>query len=121
MAQTVPIKKEVLEMINTIKTEDFRYSVMKNIRGGRNTEENEIHYIGGSEILPAPLSQKEESTVVIDLLNNNSIDARKTLIERNLRLVVYIAKKIRQYRRWYRGSHIHRNHRTYKGNKHLQI
>ena len=80
-------------MINTIKTEDFRYSVMKNIRGGRNTEENEIHYIGGSEILPAPLSQKEESTVVIDLLNNNSIDARKTLIERNLRLVVYIAKK----------------------------
>ena len=80
-------------MINTIKTEDFRYSVMKNIRGGRTTQENEIHYIGGSEILPAPLSQKEESTVVIDLLNNNSIDARKTLIERNLRLVVYIAKK----------------------------
>lgn len=31
--------------------------------------------------------------MVIDLLNNNSIDARKTLIERNLRLVVYIAKK----------------------------
>ncbi|MDR0861163.1 MAG: RNA polymerase sporulation sigma factor SigE [Oscillospiraceae bacterium] len=51
-----------------------------------------VHYIGGSETLPPPLTREEES-VVIALLSGGSDDARKTLIERNLRLVVYIARR----------------------------
>ncbi len=51
---------------------------------------NEIHYIGGTDVLPPPLSANEEK----DLLNNiNESDAKNKLIEHNLRLVVYIAKK----------------------------
>jgi RNA polymerase sporulation-specific sigma factor len=51
-----------------------------------------IFYINGSEYLPPPLSQEEE-TKLIAALNNGDEEARKTLIERNLRLVVYIARK----------------------------
>ncbi len=52
----------------------------------------EIHYIGGSSTLPPPLS-KEDEEKYISLLSENSREAKSTLIERNLRLVVYIAKK----------------------------
>ena len=54
--------------------------------------DGEICYIGGSEILPPPLSAEEER----ELLNRWEEDVetiKRTLIERNLRLVVYIAKK----------------------------
>lgn len=55
-------------------------------------EQNELYYIGGAETLPPPLSQEEESEILKKLLNNDE-SVRKILIERNLRLVVYIAKK----------------------------
>lgn len=57
-----------------------------------------IHYIGGSDILPPPLS-KEEEEELINNLTDYAEDSEKikqvkaTLIERNLRLVVYIARK----------------------------
>ncbi|WP_087677892.1 RNA polymerase sporulation sigma factor SigE [Garciella nitratireducens] len=57
---------------------------------------NEIFYIGGSETLPPPLSIEEEQYLVNKLRNEEDTDnsAIKTiLIERNLRLVVYIARK----------------------------
>ncbi len=56
---------------------------------------NEVYYIGGAETLPAPLSQKEENELVAKLGQNEKDDAiiRNTLVERNLRLVVYIAKR----------------------------
>ena len=50
------------------------------------------NYIGGSETLPPPLSISEESEV-IGRLESDSESARKILIEHNLRLVVFIAKK----------------------------
>ena len=50
------------------------------------------NYIGGSDTLPPPLSPAEESEV-IKRLDFDSDGARKTLIEHNLRLVVFIAKK----------------------------
>ncbi|MGM9925290.1 MAG: RNA polymerase sporulation sigma factor SigE [Bacillus sp. (in: firmicutes)] len=53
---------------------------------------DEIYYIGGSEALPPPLS-KEEEEVLIHKLPNGDEAARAVLIERNLRLVVYIARK----------------------------
>ena len=53
----------------------------------------EIHYIGGSEILPPPLESVEESEAINDLDTEAAEEARSILIEHNLRLVVYIAKK----------------------------
>ena len=51
-----------------------------------------IYYIAGSQSLPPPLEPKEEEEM-LERLANNDIEARQTLVERNLRLVVYIAKK----------------------------
>ncbi len=51
-----------------------------------------IYYIGGPEALPPPLSGEEERDL-IDKLKNGDDSVNSELIERNLRLVVYIAKK----------------------------
>ena len=53
---------------------------------------DEIYYIGGSEALPPPLT-KEEEEVLLNKLPKGDQAARSLLIERNLRLVVYIARK----------------------------
>jgi RNA polymerase sporulation-specific sigma factor len=52
----------------------------------------EIYYIGGSEALPPPLTKEEEKELLV-LLPKGDKSARAILIERNLRLVVYIARK----------------------------
>lgn len=54
-------------------------------------ERKETHYIGGKESLPSPL-EKEEEQKLIGLLGEDP-SVRDTLVEHNLRLVVYIAKK----------------------------
>ena len=54
--------------------------------------ENELYYIAGADKLPAPLSIEEEQELLEKLMNKD-IEAKNLLIERNLRLVVYIAKK----------------------------
>lgn len=51
-----------------------------------------VHYVGGSDTLPAPLPPEEEARQ-IELLAADSAEARKILIEHNLRLVVYIARR----------------------------
>ena len=51
-----------------------------------------LMYIGGSDTLPPPLPREEE-TEVIARLEQGDPQARQTLIERNLRLVVYIARR----------------------------
>jgi len=51
-----------------------------------------LYYVGGSDALPPPLSKDEEEELV-NKLNNGDEKIRSTLIERNLRLVVYIARK----------------------------
>lgn len=51
-----------------------------------------IYYIGGSQTLPPPLNTEEEQEVLKRLAEKDE-EARKILVERNLRLVVYIAKK----------------------------
>lgn len=56
-------------------------------------KKGEIHYIGGSEVLPPPLEVEKESRVISDLGTEVDAQAKAILIEHNLRLVVYIAKK----------------------------
>ena len=51
-----------------------------------------IYYVGGNDVLPAPLSKEEEEELV-NKLGENDEAIRSILIERNLRLVVYIARK----------------------------
>ena len=52
-----------------------------------------IFYIAGSQTLPPPLPPEEEEKLIKQLSNEDNLQARQTLVERNLRLVVYIAKK----------------------------
>ena len=59
---------------------------------GKFRELSSVNYINGSDTLPPPLSAEEESSV-IERLSLDSENARRTLIEHNLRLVVFIAKK----------------------------
>ena len=54
--------------------------------------DNEIHYIGSSESLPPPLSAEEELEL-LSRYTGQEQDVRQKLIEHNLRLVVYIARK----------------------------
>ena len=51
-----------------------------------------ILYIGGSDILPSPLKPEEEQRA-IEALDRGESWAKQTLIEHNLRLVVYIARR----------------------------
>ena len=52
-----------------------------------------IFYIAGSQTLPPPLPQEEETKFIKKLSEENNLEARQILVERNLRLVVYIAQK----------------------------
>lgn len=56
-------------------------------------DENQIFYVAGSQTLPPPLEQEEEEKILKKLDSEEDTKARQTLVERNLRLVVYIAKK----------------------------
>lgn len=56
------------------------------------TDEQQVFYIHGSDVLPKPL-EKEEELEALMALENGDEEARNKLIEHNLRLVVYIAKR----------------------------
>lgn len=56
-------------------------------------QQGDIHYIGGCEVLPAPLNVEEENRRISQLGTEDESRAKAILIEHNLRLVVYIAKK----------------------------
>jgi len=51
-----------------------------------------VMYIGGSDTLPPPLTREEEAEL-IEQLDEGNVSVRQTLIERNLRLVVYLARR----------------------------
>lgn len=78
-------------MISIISSNKIRFNI-KSVSNLLMFPKNEVHYIGGAEILPPPLSAEEE-TALLDQLEDDPIVAKRTLIEHNLRLVVYIAKK----------------------------
>ena len=57
------------------------------------TRQGDVHYIGGAEVLPPPLEAAKENAIISDLGTEYADEAKSILIEHNLRLVVYIAKK----------------------------
>lgn len=70
--------KSILDLITKIKKMLF-------------TQENGVYYINGPETLPPPLEAEEETEILKRI--EYDPDAKQTLVEHNLRLVVYIAKK----------------------------
>lgn len=64
----------------------------KIILGIKKIMSGNVYYVNGADTLPPPLTKQEEEAVFA-MLTENSAEARNTLIVRNLRLVVYIAKK----------------------------
>ena len=77
----------------TINTQQFKINVISNFQNIFFHPRKEIHYIGGPDVLPAPLDANEEQKMIEALETNEQEKAKKRLIEHNLRLVVYIAKK----------------------------
>ena len=73
-----------------MKTNEMKFSFLQRMIIKR---EGGIHYIGGNDILPAPLSTDKEGECIKNLIENNDEEAKAMLSEHNLRLVVYIAKK----------------------------
>ena len=80
-------------MVKVAVPEKFKLRIVPNVRTVLFGGQQEIHYIGGSEVLPPPLENEKEREVVRWLGTDQDEKARKILIEHNLRLVVYIAKK----------------------------
>ena len=80
-------------MLNTIRGNYFKFTVASRLSLLSLKNSRDVHYIGGTDVLPAPLAPTEEAAVINELTVNQSEEAKKMLIERNLRLVVYIAKK----------------------------
>ena len=70
----------------------FQFRVVSTVRSLVLQQPEEIHYIGGADVLPLPLDAEEEAEA-IRRLDAKDPEARSLLIEHNLRLVVYIAKK----------------------------
>ena len=62
---------------------------LQNLMGGSTSA---LYYIGGSDILPPPLKGQEEKDA-LDALERGDEQMKQLLIERNLRLVVYIARR----------------------------
>lgn len=81
------------EKVNIISSDKFRLTMVKNMAGMFFMPKREIHYIGGADILPPPLESEEEHKLLVKLGSVDDTEVKSILIERNLRLVVYIAKK----------------------------
>ena len=79
-------------VLNVSGMERVRFTMVNNVKQLFHPR-GEIHYIGGTDVLPPPLEPEEEAYVLSQLDTKRSEEARAILIERNLRLVVYIAKK----------------------------
>ncbi|MBM6668251.1 RNA polymerase sporulation sigma factor SigE [Lacrimispora saccharolytica] len=71
----------------------IRFGVLRKSSSAVFRPAGEVFYIGGADVLPAPLEEKEEAKAIAGLSDSDNREARSTLIEHNLRLVVYIAQK----------------------------
>lgn len=73
--------------------QQFQLKIIPDLKNMFFSNQREIHYIGGTEVLPAPLDAEKEEEVIRRLGTEEDEGAKRLLIEHNLRLVVYIAKK----------------------------
>ena len=80
-------------MLQVVSNDQFKLSMVGLFASFLFHSKGEIHYIGGTDILPPPLDTKQEAQLLAKLGTSEESDAKSILIERNLRLVVYIAKK----------------------------
>lgn len=80
-------------MMNLAVPGKWRWKMIPNMRTFLFPESREVYYIGGADILPPPLNAKEEAETIAEIGTETDQKAKKLLIEHNLRLVVYIAKK----------------------------
>ena len=80
-------------VIKVAMPRQFQFRVVQTLPRLLMGKGNDIHYIGGSEVLPAPLSAIQEAKAIENLESEHNSEAKTMLIEHNLRLVVYIAKK----------------------------
>ena len=71
----------------------FQFKTASGFRTFLMQKQGEVHYIGGADILPPPLDSGKEAELIARLDDERDKEARSRLIEHNLRLVVYIAKK----------------------------
>lgn len=71
----------------------IKFTIKSTVRKIFPTDEETIYYIGGTEILPPPLTTQEEVFFLNELGGEDDLKVKSTLIEHNLRLVVYIARK----------------------------
>lgn len=83
--------KRKMKIIEILK-ENVNSLYIKYIKDDEIIEEP-IFYIAGAQTLPPPLPEEEEAFYIQKLSEEDNLEARQILIERNLRLVVYIAKK----------------------------
>lgn len=75
---------DFMNVIEVLKKQILFWNVKENV---------DIFYVAGSQYLPPPLEAKEEEKLVDKLEKEDNDEIRKLLVERNLRLVVYLAKK----------------------------
>ena len=73
--------------------QQFKLKIVPDLKTIFFGNQREVHYIGGTEVLPPPLEGEREKEVIHYLGTEHDEEAKKMLIEHNLRLVVYIAKK----------------------------
>lgn len=73
----------------------FQFRVIPDFRTMFFPQRGEMHYIGGVDVLPAPLNAEEERACILELIKGGETgkNAKAILVEHNLRLVVYISKK----------------------------
>ena len=80
-------------LIKIVVKDKMMFRMVTSLRELLFGKKGEIHYIGGAEVLPPPLENEEEQLMIEQLAGEERENAKSTLVEHNLRLVVYIAKK----------------------------
>ena len=80
-------------MMNAVLPAHFKIRIVPRFGGNQGYKQSEVYYIGGAEVLPEPLDAQKEGWAIQSLGGESDKEAKELLIEHNLRLVVYIAKK----------------------------
>ena len=85
--------EEQIMICNAILPGKFRHAAYRNSKNRTKSNGGDLFYIGGTDVLPIPLENEAEAEAIRMLGTDKKQDGRKKLIEHNLRLVVYIARK----------------------------